>query len=87
VAVALAAVQCSMQHRKEHSSIGKEHTHSSLLPACCCGTVSNDDNGTLQVHMTQTVVIDCPYLKEQRLEIFENAFFKVFKVLTLPCRT
>jgi len=57
-----------------------------LLPACCCGTVSNDDNGTLQVCMMQTVVINCPYLKEQRLEIFENTFFKIFKVLTLPCR-
>jgi len=73
-----------------------------LLLACCCGTVSDNDNGTLQVRMMQveegsilqmaiyalpTIVIDCPYLKEQRLEIFENTFFKVVKVLTAPCRT
>jgi len=30
VAVALAAVQHNKQHLQEHSSIGKEHTHSSF---------------------------------------------------------
>jgi len=73
---------------KNTAALAKSTLIQVLLPACSCGTVSDGDNGTLQVHMMQVEEGSMPQMAIHALPTFViDRFLKiqVFKVFLL-CR-